>query len=703
MAGKAVSLLTHGGDKALPLSLGRATPKTAQEIDRHATRVARQMLGEHVTSGKPKDTANLAGRSFRESERLKGLDYRVEPTGAARESTVYTPRKGDVNVAIPGDQTISDAILRSVGDIEGIDSVQEGGAKYGLGKMDLEDPLFWASSEVPAQLAQNKINRVAGFYDPQRVVGQHLAMGNVANNFAMHLADANMRAIRQSKVKPKNLNLLDEIIASGYEKKNKKTGQVDSITFPNWPGMANPEEAMLAMRDDPKLRKWFNDRMKVVDDVTKPLGLPSGLDIQWAVTEPKLRNMEINLTGLSAGEMVPNAKLTDTADHNTYDKGIRGLALGHQGVLTPFQMSFPDAAEHIASTQRPQDFTGTIQKVFPHQIVDDQWLDEISKYRELIKKYTGQKKGGAVRKGGGGFMAKELAKRLAPKVLPIVEREANLVNKALTKTPKVSLPPENSAPAVNRLDMNYKDVTKRVPELTEAAKMVARGEMTAGQYDLLVRKLKPVTPYNFVPQPATAEDAMRALNESKRSMFGKTSEMTAGEQADLRLDIPAYKDHGVWVNSIHRKDQPTVYGSTSSVKNATMIGSPDKALKVAQGGPKAPFAVIRGEWNPMDEAMAVKNAQDYLNNPDWKQVGYDPERHGFFYDRSTMAPVIGADEVIQIGPLVLAKKPKYGNPDDFPFKKGGSVKKGKKVKQQVSLDAMRLAVLNKQSKDKRYG
>jgi hypothetical protein len=401
--------------------------------------------------------------------------------------------------------------------------------------------------------------------------------------------------------------------------------------------------------------------------------------------------------------MVPNAKLTDTADHNTYDKGIRGLALGHQGVLTPFQMSFPDAAEHIASTQRPQDFTGTIQKVFPHQIVDDQWLDEISKYRELIKKYTGQKKGGAVRKGGGGFMAKELAKRLAPKVLPIVEREANLVNKALTKTPKVSLPPENSAPAVNRLDMNYKDVTKRVPELTEAAKMVARGEMTAGQYDLLVRKLKPVTPYNFVPQPATSEDAMRALNESKRSMFGKTSEMTAGEQADLRLDIPAYKDHGVWVNSIHRKDQPTVYGSTSSVKNATMIGSPDKALKVAQGGPKAPFAVIRGEWNPMDEAMAVKNAQDYLNNPDWKQVGYDPERHGFFYDRSTMAPVIGADEVIQIGPLVLAKKPKYGNPDDFPFKKGGSVKKGKKVKQQVSLDAMRLAVLNKQSKDKRYG
>ena len=233
---------------------------------------------------------------------------------------------------------------------------------------------------------------------------------------------------------------------------------------------------------------------------------------------------------------------------------------------------------------------------------------------------------------------------------------------------------ESAAPAVNRLDMNFKDVTKRIPELTDAANMVARGEMTAGQYDSLVRKLKPVTPYDFVPQPATSEDAMRALNEAKRPMFGKANEMTAGEQADLRLDIPAYKDHGVWVNSIHRKDQPTVYGSTSSVKNATMIGAPDKALKVAQGGPKAPFAVIRGDWNPMDEKKAVKNAQKYLDHPDWKQVGYDPERHGYFYDRSTMAPVIGADEVIQIGPLVLAKKPKYGNPDDFPFKKGGAIR-----------------------------
>lgn len=228
-------------------------------------------------------------------------------------------------------------------------------------------------------------------------------------------------------------------------------------------------------------------------------------------------------------------------------------------------------------------------------------------------------------------------------------------------------------PAVSRLDMHYKDVTKRIPELTEAANKVAAGEMSAAEYDKLVGKHKPVEAYGFVPQPASREDAMRALNESKRKMYGKTSEMIPGEPADLRLDIPAYKEHGVWVNSIHRKDAPTVYGSVSSVKNAQMVPSSEKALRVAAGGPKAPFAVIRGEWHPMEEQEAVEKAQKYLKHKDWKQVGYDPERHGYFYDRETMQPIEGAEQVIQIGPLVLAKKPKYGKKEEQLFAEGGDV------------------------------
>lgn len=417
---KGVGAKKGKADEALPLNLPRARPKTDAEIDALATRVARQMNEEHVRA--PKKTSNLAGRSKKESDRLKAMEYELEPTGTAQPSTVYEAKKGDVNVALPGDQTVSDAILRRVGEIEGIDSVQQGGARYGLGKMDLDDPLFWASNEGPAQLFQTKVDRVADYFGPDRVVGQHLAMGPVSNNFAMHFADANLRAIDYSKMTPRQMNEFDKLIANGYIKKNQKTGEQEHITFGDWPGIANPEEALIAMRNNSELRKWFNNRMKT-PDVTKPLNMPNGQDIQWAITEPLLRNMEVNLTGLSAGEMVPGAALTDTAAHGTYSKGIRGKALGHQEVLTPFTLSYADAAEHIASTQRPQDFTGTIQKVFPHQIVDDQYLNEIGRYRDLIKKYTGKKQGGLAQAyGDGGSL----------KATPVVNKPAHGMSKALS-------------------------------------------------------------------------------------------------------------------------------------------------------------------------------------------------------------------------------------------------------------------------------
>jgi hypothetical protein len=216
--------------------------------------------------------------------------------------------------------------------------------------------------------------------------------------------------------------------------------------------------------------------------------------------------------------------------------------------------------------------------------------------------------------------------------------------------------------------MDFKDVTKRVPELTEAAKKVESGEMTAAQYDKLVNRYKPITAYDFVPQPATTEEAVNALDKNKRLNYGKGKEIPAGEQTELRLDIPAYKDHGVWVNSIHRKQQPTVYDSVSSVKNAQMVLPEDKSLKVATNeANKSPFGIIRGEWNPLNEKQAIAQAKKALNDPAWTQVGMDPERHSYFYDRKTTQPILSADEVIQIGPLVLAKNAKFGSKKDFKY------------------------------------
>ena len=384
-------------EEAMPLVLPRAAPKSSQEINDIAERVARQMIGEHVTpQGK---TVNLAGRSKKEAERVKQLQFQLTPTGTVAQAKVNNPQIGDVNVAFPGDQTISDTILDTLQG-ETINSLQQGGAKYGLGQKHLIDPEFWKSNIGPAQGIQGRIDDLYAKYMPERMVGEHLAMGPMSNNFAMHFADANLKALDWSKLKPKDVAIFDSHIADGYviKKKNKTTGEVTvkHVKFPDWPGLASPDLAFEAMQKNPEMRKWFNNRMKT-PDLTQPLGLPNGRDIEYAISEPAIRNLEINMTGLNTGILKPNAPVEPLgALHNTYTHRILGEAIGPREVLSPFTMSYPDATAHVLRTQNPSDFTGTIQKVFPHQVVDQQYLDEMGKYQDRVKQITGYKEGGEV-------------------------------------------------------------------------------------------------------------------------------------------------------------------------------------------------------------------------------------------------------------------------------------------------------------------
>jgi hypothetical protein len=171
---------------------------------------------------------------------------------------------------------------------------------------------------------------------------------------------------------------------------------------------------------------------------------------------------------------------------------------------------------------------------------------------------------------------------------------------------------------------------------------------------------------------------MGALKEDARGSYGVPSKtLEAGHPVGLRLDIPAYTNKGVWVPTVHEQDAGFGAGkkigheSVASVLNPEFGMSEKAALSIATGKPKGTIATIKGDWNPTSEAEIIAKAKEYLKHPEWRQVGMDPERHSFFYDRETMAPVVNAEEVIQIGPLVLAKNPKFGKPEDFKYQKGG--------------------------------
>ena len=244
-------------------------------------------------------------------------------------------------------------------------------------------------------------------------------------------------------------------------------------------------------------------------------------------------------------------------------------------------------------------------------------------------------------------------------------------------------------------------IQRKVPEMEAAAKALQAGAITRKDYDKVVQQHKPVKPYTFVPKPASDEDADRALMENKKPQWRGHEQWPAGRKVGLRLDIPAYEHHGVWVNSVHDEEgsgkdkYPTAYHSVSSVKNATFDASPEKAVRVATGEQnKSPFARIKGELHHMTEDEAVEHMKAHLDHPDYAQVGMDPRRHGFFYDRKTLKPVTSSAHVVQIGPLVLAHKPTYGKRETYA--KGGVVKE--KVTLSPNMDVMQYELLTKKAK-----
>ena len=227
---------------------------------------------------------------------------------------------------------------------------------------------------------------------------------------------------------------------------------------------------------------------------------------------------------------------------------------------------------------------------------------------------------------------------------------------------------------VARIKGAFKDVTLRVPELEKAANDLANNVIDAREYDRAVNLFKPAIPYPSVPQPATLEDLNRGLKESQIPMINQLNSSFDGLLTGLRLDIPAYTNNGVWVPTIHygkRSKEKTEDGkslankvishqSVGAVTNATFEAPYGAALNVAKGAAKGPFATIEGMYKHFSTEEAFALAERMINDPDVVQVGFDPTRHSYFYDRITMQPVIGADFVLQVGPLVLARKPRAG-------------------------------------------
>lgn len=239
--------------------------------------------------------------------------------------------------------------------------------------------------------------------------------------------------------------------------------------------------------------------------------------------------------------------------------------------------------------------------------------------------------------------------------------------------------------AASRVEGTSADRFKRTEQLQQAVADLQEGKITRPEYNRMVDELRPVQPYAAVPAVTTPKDARYALENGRGQSAEKAAKygvpsmtLKSGDWAQLRLDIPSYQEHDAWVVSVHtpkstnREVQsaydagPVVgYESVAALTDVTFGMNQKAAAKIATGSAKGTIATMLGKWSPISKADAKARADAALNDPAWTQVGMDPFRHSYFYDRDTMRPVLSADEVIQVGPLVLAKNVKFGQDTDI--------------------------------------
>ena len=164
--------------------------------------------------------------------------------------------------------------------------------------------------------------------------------------------------------------------------------------------------------------------------------------------------------------------------------------------------------------------------------------------------------------------------------------------------------------------------------------------------------------------------------------FGSNPKVAAFIAAGQNLDLS-----GRLIVKPKQADGKTTYDivdttSNKVIDNKATIDSAYKFINSRQRQDKTTIARMHGKWKNFEgktkedrDASAVKKVEEIVSiensfpgagrkGSPWRQVGMNPFRHSFFYDRRTGQPVIAASEVVQIGGLVYAKDVVYADKND---------------------------------------
>jgi hypothetical protein len=200
----------------------------------------------------------------------------------------------------------------------------------------------------------------------------------------------------------------------------------------------------------------------------------------------------------------------------------------------------------------------------------------------------------------------------------------------------------------------------RVTEVQQSAQDLADGKKTIYEHIETVKKAQPTRKTTSLKPMPSVKDVVSALadNQVKTGVIGLNVAIPKGTKVGSRLDIPSFNNYGINVVSVHdgtASGTSIGYGRAVSLSDVTFKTSPSQALNVATGASKGTFSRMMGTWNNESEESVYKRAKEALNDPNYIQIGTNPFRHSWFYDKNTGMPVMSASEILQVGNVVLAK------------------------------------------------
>ena len=279
---------------------------------------------------------------------------------------------------------------------------------------------------------------------------------------------------------------------------------------------------------------------------------------------------------------------------------------------------------------------------------------------------------------GLGDAAQTMIRKGADKVTRIIKPAANR-EELLADAPK------NAQEVLGITEKQKEDWRKskpkrkqvRTPQLQKGLEAYLDNEITYQEYLELADNFRPIVPIKEAPELPTTLDIVSSLKpqQVEKGIIGVSKEIEDGTRVASRLDINAYESFDTWVVSFHDGLNDSLsgasigYGQVAVLENVNFKTIPKAAANIAKGKTKSTIARIFGDYKNADPEAVHQMAKDILADPDseWVQVGMNPYRHSFFYDKADGMPVTEASEVIQVGPLVLARNVKKVSRDDPQF------------------------------------